>query len=61
MNTPFGARRVSKTWRSRECESDLQGGKTGGDQKMDLPESRSRDSRSAKPLVSPLPLASALA
>ena len=37
------ARRVGKTWRARECESDLQGGKTGRGKK-DLPEGRSEDS-----------------
>jgi len=37
----IGARRVGKAWRSRRCESNFQGGKTGADEKMDLPEGRS--------------------
>jgi hypothetical protein len=44
-STQAQARRVGKTWRSRNGESDLQGGKTGAIEKKDLPGGRSTDSR----------------
>jgi hypothetical protein len=61
MTVGWPARRVGKTWRTRECGSNFQVGKTGGDQKLDLPGGRSQDSRFVMRLVWISLLVSALA